>query len=54
MTNPRSTASNAGQLIYPIMLFTGWKGGQMVYLHHVGVSDEHDEVPPYREPRRTT
>jgi len=36
-----------------IMLFTGWKGWQMVYRHHVGVSDEQDDVP-YREPRRTT
>jgi uncharacterized membrane protein len=35
-----------------IMLFTGWKGWQMVYRHHVGVSDEPD-VPPYREPRPT-
>jgi uncharacterized membrane protein len=35
-----------------IMLFTGWKGWQMVYRHHVGVSDRQDV--PYREPRRTT
>ena len=35
-----------------IMLFTGWKGWQMVYRHHVGVSDEQD-VPPYRQPRPT-
>jgi uncharacterized membrane protein len=35
-----------------VMLFTGWKGWQMVYRHHVGVSDEQDV--PYREPRRTT
>jgi len=25
-----------------IMLFTGWKGWRMVYLHHVGVTDESD------------
>jgi uncharacterized membrane protein len=25
-----------------ILLFTGWKGWQMVYRHHVGVSDEPD------------
>ena len=25
-----------------IMLFTGWKGWQLVYRHHVGVSDEPD------------
>jgi hypothetical protein len=25
-----------------ILLFTGWKGWEMVYRHHVGVSD--DEV----------
>lgn len=54
MTNPRSAVSIAEHPIHPMMSFTGWKGWQMVYLHHVGVSDEHDEVPPYREPRRTT
>jgi hypothetical protein len=33
------------------MLCTGWKGWQMVYRHHVGVSDE-PEAPTYRsEPR---
>lgn len=26
-----------------IMLFTGWKGWQMVYRHHVGVTDEADQ-----------
>jgi uncharacterized membrane protein len=35
-----------------IILVTGWNGWQMVYRHHVGVSDEQDV--PYREPRRTT
>ena len=35
-----------------IMLFTGWKGWQMVYRHHVGVSDEQD-TPSYRQPRPT-
>lgn len=34
-----------------IMLFTGWKGWQVVYRHHVGVSDEQDV--PYRQPHRT-
>ena len=27
-------------VVVGILLFTGWKGWQMVYLHHVGVSDE--------------
>lgn len=39
-----------------IMLFTGWKGWQMVYRHHVGISDEPDAhghdpaVPPPHRP----
>jgi uncharacterized membrane protein len=32
-----------------IMLFTGWKGWQMVYRHHVGVADEPDPRA-YRDP----
>jgi uncharacterized membrane protein len=27
-------------VVVGILMFTGWKGWQMVYLHHVGVSDE--------------
>lgn len=27
-----------------ILLYTGWKGWEMVYRHHVGVSDETDEM----------
>ena len=29
-----------------ILLFTGWKGWQMVYLHHVGVSDDAAQLDP--------
>jgi uncharacterized membrane protein len=29
-------------VVVGILLFTGWKGWQMVYRHHVGVSDEPD------------
>jgi uncharacterized membrane protein len=29
-------------IVVGILLFTGWKGWEMVYRHHVGVSD--DEV----------
>ena len=32
-----------------IMLFTGWKGWQMVYRHHVGVADD-DDPRAYRAP----
>ena len=27
-------------MVVGILLFTGWKGWQMVYRHHVGVSDQ--------------
>jgi uncharacterized membrane protein len=29
-----------------IMLLTGWKGWQIVYLHHVGVSDDAAQLDP--------
>jgi len=29
-------------IVVGILLFTGWKGWQMVYRHHVGVSDQPD------------
>lgn len=32
-------------LVVLILLFTGWKGGELVYLHHVGISDEPHEHP---------
>ena len=35
-----------------ILLFTGWKGWEMVYRHHVGVVDRGDQVPTARQPRR--
>lgn len=30
-------------LVVLILLFTGWKGWEMVYQHHVGISDEPPE-----------
>jgi uncharacterized membrane protein len=35
-------------IVVCILLFTGWKGWQMVYRHHVGVSDEPD-APAYSQ-----
>jgi uncharacterized membrane protein len=35
-----------------ILLFTGWKGWEMVYRHHVGVVDRGDRVPTATQPRR--
>ena len=29
-------------IVVGILLFTGWKGWEMVYRHHVGVSDEEE------------
>ena len=29
-----------------ILLYTGWKGWEMVYRHHVAVQDKVDEAPP--------
>ena len=36
-----------------IMLFTGWKGWQLVYRHHVGVSDLPDATDPVRPSSRS-
>ena len=33
-----------------ILGFTAWKGGEMVYRHHVGVSDEIDPRAPIAQP----
>ena len=41
-------------IVVGILLFTGWKGWQLVYQHHVGVSDgapEMDVGPVHRVPR---
>jgi len=36
-----------------ILLFTGWKGWEMVYRHHVGVLDTPEQIPASdRGPRR--
>lgn len=37
-------------LVVAILLFTGWLGGELVYRHHVGVSDE--QLSPDAEPSR--
>jgi uncharacterized membrane protein len=29
-----------------LMLFTGWKGGEMVYMHRVGIADGHETGEP--------
>ena len=39
-------------IVVGILLFTGWKGWQMVYRHHVGVSDEPDVGVHAAPPRR--
>ena len=33
-------------IVVGILLFTGWKGWEMVYRHHVGVSDEEEVQRP--------
>jgi uncharacterized membrane protein len=38
-------------IVVGILLFTGWKGWEMVYRHHVGVADQPETVA---EPRLTT
>ncbi|HKV13467.1 MAG TPA: DUF2231 domain-containing protein [Reyranella sp.] len=40
-------------IVVGILLFTGWKGWEMVYLHHVGVSDDQaqDQMPNRRTAR---
>lgn len=37
------SASRCPLLVVLILLFTGWKGWEMVYRHHVGVADSPDE-----------
>lgn len=39
------TGLSLSLIVVCILLFTGWKGWKLVYLHRVGVADEH------REPR---
>ncbi len=35
-------------IVVGILLFTGWKGWDMVYRHHVGISDEAENRGPER------
>jgi uncharacterized membrane protein len=39
-------------IVVGILLFTGWKGWEMVYRHRVGVSDQPASEREYTSPRR--
>ena len=44
-------------IVFVLLLFNGWKGGELVFRHHVGMVDESERLAAerYREtPRRTS